>query len=91
MTAPPVPSSPRLADRLLLLALDPADGRIHGGRSLDVSLRAALLAELGLRGVVTSDGRAPQLGPLSGQLAGQTRGELAASPSAATGDHVLDA
>ncbi|MEP6852485.1 MAG: GPP34 family phosphoprotein [bacterium] len=58
MTFPP-PVASGLAEQLLVLSLDPTDGRIRGGRGLDVSLRGALLAELALRNVVGTDGRAP--------------------------------
>ena len=67
----------RMATDLLRLARHPLTGRVRGGGTIDIALRAALLSDLVLDGRITHDGRGPRL-----------TGEDAAEP---TGDRIADA
>jgi hypothetical protein len=58
----------RIAVDLLRMARDPATGRIRHRSALDISLRAALFAELALNGKIVDEVNAPTL--TSGELTG---------------------
>ena len=58
----------RIAVDLLRMARDPATGRIRHRSALDISLRAALFAELALNGKIVDEINAPAL--TSGELTG---------------------
>lgn len=51
----------RMATDVLRLARHPLTGRVRGGGSVDIALRAALLTDLVLDGRITHDGRGPRL------------------------------